>query len=36
MQLVLCKVHRCQELMQQYLKDIGSRAQLLYTGIKGV
>jgi hypothetical protein len=31
-QLVLCKVHCCQQLMQQYLKDIGSSAQLLYTG----
>jgi hypothetical protein len=34
MQLVICKVQRCQQLMQQYLKDIGSSAQLLYTGIK--
>jgi hypothetical protein len=34
MQLVLCKVQRCQQLMQQYLKDIGSSAQLLYTGTK--
>ncbi|WIA34467.1 hypothetical protein OEZ86_012798 [Tetradesmus obliquus] len=32
MQLVLCKVQRCQQLMQQYLNDIGSSAQLLYTG----
>lgn len=32
MQLVICKVRRCQALMQQYLLDIGSSARLLYTG----
>jgi hypothetical protein len=32
MQLVLCKVHRCEELMQQYLQDIGSNASIMFTG----
>eukprot|EP00775_Hariotina_reticulata_P003163 gene3163-3441_t len=32
MQLVLCKVHRCEQLMQKYLQDIGSNASVVYTG----
>jgi len=32
MRVVLCKVHRCYELMQKYLEDIHSTASLLYTG----
>ena len=32
MRAVLCKVHRCYELMQKYLEDIHSTASLLYTG----
>lgn len=32
MQLVLCKVYACNELMDVYLDDIGGDALLLYTG----
>lgn len=32
MQLILCKVYRCEELMDAYIEDIGSEAILVYTG----
>lgn len=35
MQLVLCKVHRCKELFERYLKDIGNKAPVIYTGQHG-
>lgn len=32
MQLILCKVYRCNELMDAYIEDISSDAILVYTG----
>lgn len=32
MQLILCKVRRCEELMRKYLEDIHSTASIIYTG----
>jgi hypothetical protein len=33
MQIILCKVHRCHELMDKYLDEIHSTATLIYTGM---
>lgn len=35
MQLILCKVYRCNELMDAYMDDISSDATLVYTGEPG-
>lgn len=32
MQVILCKVHRCQELMDKYREEIHSTATMIYTG----